>query len=259
MLPAMRRARIIELLRRDGMAALKDMSDALGVSVSTLRRDVDYLCESGHLERTHGGAMLAVNRAQGFEPAADIAEAIERDAKRAIGHRAASLLEPGQTVLFDSGTTTAAAARAAVARNIPFTAITNDLAIAQVLSVGPAVRTHVTGGFVRPGSPTLIGTAALQSVQRLRADLAFLGTHALTADTLSDTSIELAEIKRAILAAAERVVLLADSTKVFSRALCAFGGTAELSLLITDARIAAADLATLTALGVPVDAVPVAP
>jgi DeoR family transcriptional regulator of aga operon len=69
MLPAMRRARIIELVRRDGMAALKDLSDALDVSVSTLRRDVEYLCDSGHLERTHGGAMLAVNRTQGFEPA----------------------------------------------------------------------------------------------------------------------------------------------------------------------------------------------
>lgn len=253
MLPAMRRARIIELLRRDGMAALKDLSDALDVSVSTLRRDVDYLCESGHLERTHGGAMLAVNRTQGFEPAHDIAEAIESGAKRAIGARAAELIQPGQTVIFDSGTTTAAAARAAVARQVPFTAFTNDLAIARTLSASPAILTYASGGVVRPGSTTLMGSGALLSISRLRADLAFMGTHALSAEVLSDTSIELAEIKRAILASAERVVLLVDSSKIFSRAFCEFGRTSELGLVITDSRIGSEAREELGSRKVPVE------
>jgi DeoR/GlpR family transcriptional regulator of sugar metabolism len=247
MLPAMRRARIIELLRRDGMAALKDMSDALGVSVSTLRRDVEYLCDSGHLERTHGGAVLAMNRSQGFEPAPEIAEELESGAKRAIGRRAAELIQAGQTVIFDSGTTTAAAARAAVARGLPFTAFTNDLGIARTLSANAAIQTYVAGGIVRPGSATLIGGGALQSIGRLRADMAFIGTHAITPDALSDTSIELAEIKRAILAAAERVVLLVDSTKIFSRAFCEFGRPSEIDLLVTDARLGSGPRAELAA------------
>lgn len=237
MFPAMRRARIIELLRRDGMAALKDLSGALGVSVSTLRRDVEYLCASGHLERTHGGAMLAVNRTKGFEPAQEIAQEIESGAKRAIGHRAAELIQPGQTAIFDSGTTTAAAARAAVARRMAFTAFTNDLEIAKTLSGCASVQTYVTGGTVRPGSATLLGSSALQSISRLRADIAFVGTHALTPDVLSDTSVELAEIKRAILDSAEKLVLLVDSSKIFSRALCKFGRTSDVDLVITDNRL----------------------
>ncbi len=253
MLPAMRRARIIELIRRDGMAALKDLSDALGVSLSTLRRDVEYLCESGHLERMHGGAMLAVNPTQGFEPAHDLAEATEIAAKRAIGRRAAELIQPGQTVIFDSGTTTASAARAAVARGVSFTAFTNDLGIAGTLSASPSVQTYVAGGVVRPGSATLIGSGALQSVQRLRADLALIGTHAITPEVLSDTSIELAEIKRAILAAAEKVVLLVDSTKIFSRAFCEFGRTADIGLLVTDLRLGSEARAVLGSRKVPVE------
>jgi DeoR/GlpR family transcriptional regulator of sugar metabolism len=249
----MRRARIIELLRRDGMAALKDLSDALGVSVSTLRRDVDYLCETGHLDRTHGGAMLAVTRTQGFEPAADIAEATESNAKAAIGHRAAELIQPGQTVIFDSGTTTAAAARAAVDRGVSFTAFTNDLAIARALAASATVLVHVAGGTVRPGSATLIGAGALQSVTRLRADLAFVGTHAMTPEMLSDTSIELAEIKRAILLAAERVVLLVDSSKMFSRAFCEFGDPRDLHLVITDSRLPSEARAALGHRKVPVE------
>lgn len=256
MLPAMRRARIIEVIRRDGIVALKDLSNALGASVSTLRRDVEYLCDTGHLERTHGGAMLAVTRTQGFEPAHEIAAATESEAKRAIGRRAAELIEPGQTVLFDSGTTTAAAARAAAARGVAFTAFTNDLGIAQALGAGTTVQTHVAGGTVRPGSATLIGAGALRSVQRLRADVAFVGTHAMTADTLSDTSVELAEIKRAILDAAERVVLLVDSTKIFSRAFCEFGRTSDIHLLLTDSRLGSEARAELGARRVPIELAP---
>lgn len=256
MLPAMRRARIIELLRKDGMASLKDMADALTVSLSTLRRDVDYLCDSGHLERTHGGAVLNVNRQGSFEPASEIASALESAAKRAIGRRAAELIKPRQTVIFDSGTTTAAAAICARERGIPFTAFTNDLAIAGLLSASPAIQVYVAGGSVRTGSTTLLGSGCLQSILRLRADIAFIGTHAMTATDLSDTSIELAEIKRAILMAADLVVLLADSSKIFSSAFCTFGRTSDIGLLVTDARIAPEAEADLRARNVALDIVP---
>jgi DeoR/GlpR family transcriptional regulator of sugar metabolism len=239
MLPALRRARIIELLRRDGAAGLKDMSEALDVSVSTLRRDVDYLCEQGHLERTHGGAVLNGAYGTGIELEREIASELESDAKAAIGRHAAALIRSGQTVILDSGTTTAAAARAARDRRIPFTAITNDFTIAAILSENPAISVIVTGGQVRPGTSTLWGGDAIQSIQRLRVDLAFIGTHALSEEELSDTSIELAQLKRAILAAAVQTVLLADSTKIFSRTFCSFGGLSDLDHLITDSRLSA--------------------
>ena len=255
MLPAKRRARIVELLRKEQMASLKDMADALQTSLSTVRRDVQYLCQSGHLERTHGGAMLNINPNKGFEPEPEIASAIESAAKLAIGRRAAAMTQRGQTVIFHCATTTAAAALPARDRGIPFTAFTNDLAIAGVLSANPAIQTFVAGGYVRPGSTTLLGAAAVQCITRLRADVAFIGTHAMTADELSDTSIELAEIKRAFLTSAELVVLLTDSSKVFSRAFCSFGQTSDLGLIITDHRISPQAQAELRARNLPLEIV----
>lgn len=257
MLPALRRARIIELLRRDGAAGLKEMSEALKVSVSTLRRDVDYLCDQGHLERTHGGAVLKAGLRAGVELEREIASELDSGAKAAIGLRAAGLIQPGQTVIIDSGTTTAATARAARDRGIPFTAMTNDVSIASILSESPLVQVQVTGGTIRPGTSTLLGADALHSVRRLRADLAFIGAHALSEDEMSDTSIELAELKRDIIAATDRPVLLADSSKVFTRAFCSFGRVDELHLLITDSRVRRDHVDTLSANGARVDIVEV--
>lgn len=258
MLPALRRARIIELLRRDGAAGLKEMSNALKVSVSTLRRDVDYLCDQGHLDRTHGGAVLKAGLLAGVELERAIASELDSGAKAAIGLRAAGLIQPGQTVIIDSGTTTAAAARAARDRRIPFTVMTNDVSIAAILSESSMIQVQVTGGAIRPGTSTLLGADAVRSIRRLRADLAFIGAHALSEQEMSDTSIELAELKRDIIAATDRPILLADSSKVFTRAFCSFGRTDELHLLITDSRVRPDQVEQLSAKGARVDVAPVA-
>jgi DeoR family transcriptional regulator, aga operon transcriptional repressor len=250
-LPAKRRALILEAVRREAMVSLKDLSDRLGMSLSTVRRDVDYLAQSGHLERTHGGAMLSATTSPVFEPESEIATAIEAAAKAAIGRHAAEMIRPGHCVIFDSGSTTAAAARAAAARGVAFTAFTNDLQIAALLAASPSVTVHVPGGRVRPGSSTILGSAAVASVALLRADIAFVGTHAMTPEDLSDTSIELAELKRAIIAAADRAVLLVDSSKMFHRAFCSFGTPSDCHLVVTDNQILPDRRAALLARGVP--------
>jgi DeoR/GlpR family transcriptional regulator of sugar metabolism len=251
MLPAKRRALILEAVRREAMVSLKDLSDRLGMSLSTVRRDVDYLAQSGHLERTHGGAMLSPTTSPVFEPEPEIASEVEAAAKAAIGRHAAGMIRPGHCVIFDSGSTTAAAARAAASQGIAFTAFTNDLKIAVVLAASPAVTVHVPGGRVRPGSSTILGSAAVAAVGLLRADIAFVGTHAMTPEDLSDTSIELAELKRAIMAGADRAVLLADSSKMFQRAFCSFGSPSDCHVVVTDSRITPDRKAALVARGVP--------
>lgn len=250
MLPARRRAKIVEALRREGAVALRDLAEQLGMSLSTVRRDVDYLARSGHLERTHGGALLSARTSTVFEPEPDIATAIESAAKEAIGRHAAAMIQPGQSVIFDSGSTTAAAARFARDRAIPFTAVTNDLAIAALLGGAPQVATHVTGGRVRTPGGTLLGAETARALARLRADIAFVGTHALSEEELSDTSLELAEIKRTMIAAADRVVLLADSSKMFRRAFCGFARLTDVHLVVTDARLAPEKRAEIEARGV---------
>lgn len=237
----------------EGAASLREMAMALDISLSTVRRDVEYLDETGYLQRTHGGAMLEAGALKSFEPAPEIASAIASAEKKAIGQRAAAMIQPGQTVIFDSGTTTGAAALSARDRNIPFTAVTNDLHIGTLLSGNSVIHTTVTGGYVRAGSTTLMGAAAASMLGRLRADIAFIGTHALTEEMLSDTSIELAEIKQTILRSADVVVLLADSSKFFSSAFCTFGRLSDINLIITDDRLRPDYAEKIRSTGVPLE------
>ena len=248
MLKARRLGRIIEILREDGFASLGEIADRLGASVSTVRRDVDHLARIGPVTRTHGGAMLNPAEALSFEPENAIATEIEADAKAAIGRHAARLILPGQAVLFDSGTTTREVARAALARNIGFSAFTNDVSIAGLLSASEKISVHVFAGRLRPGSATLLGAETVSGIARIRADLAFVGTHAGAAEGLSDTSVDLAEIKRAFLSAAAQKVLVADRTKFPKRSLCLYASLAEMDRIVVDAALAPAMLAELSAL-----------
>lgn len=210
---------------------------ALETSVSTVRRDLKYLDDKGYLERTHGGAVWETTNSKKFEPGIEIAAALASDAKEAIGMAAAAIVKPGQTVIFDSGTTTLAAARRTRAAGTAFTAVTNDLTIAATLSADATVEVVVPGGTVRPGSPTMLGITAQRFIDSINADIALIGTHAVSDGHLSDTGIDLAEIKQAMIRAAERVILLADSSKFGGRAFAKFAQITEIDLLITDSNI----------------------
>lgn len=234
MLPAKRQAKIIEHLRKERFGSLPDLADLVGVSTSTVRRDVDLLCEQGHLYRTHGGAALREKEGTMVEPAPEISSEIAREAKQKIGRWAAEMIEKGQTVILDSGSTTMEVARAALVRGIAFTAFTNDVAIAAVLARSAAVDVHVPGGQVRSRSATLLGGVCLEALVRLRVDLAFVGAHAVSVEGASETSTEHGEIKRAILEAADRTVLVADSGKFPGRSLCLFARLEDFDAILTD-------------------------
>ncbi|MCC9623973.1 DeoR/GlpR family DNA-binding transcription regulator [Thalassospira sp. MA62] len=256
MLPAKRRARIIEFLRREEMASLKELAERLDMSVSTIRRDVEYLCSSGHLTRTHGGAMMNLNDKKGFEPEAAISSELESAAKHAIGLRAAQMIQPGQTVMIDSGTTTLSAAHAIVERDVPIRAFTNDLSIASVFSQSSLIDTVVAGGNVRHGSSTLLGASTVRLIGQLRADVAIIGAHSVAIEGVSDTTIDLCEVKRAIISAAEFVILLVDSSKFLSRSFSLFGSLEDIGLIITDDRIKPETLRELRQHNVAVETVP---
>ena len=218
----------------EGAASLRRLSDSVGVSISTIRRDVDFLTQRGYVQRTHGGALLQSTHLTTFEPDSDIAAETARDAKRRIGAAAAARIQPMQSVLFDSGTTTLAAARHAVSRGVRFTAVTNDLGIGRLLSGASDIRVVVLGGTVRPGSQTLLGQPGQDFVRSLHVDLAFIGAHAVSRTAISETSIELAEMKRAMIKAARQTLLLVDSSKFDDEAFCDIGSIALVDELITD-------------------------
>ncbi len=143
LLPAQRRQRIVEFLRRHGAVTLQQLEQALHVSMSTLRRDLDALAVEGEVDRTHGGALLRHQEYSTFEPDhARRRNSPRSKSRRSAGPRPSALL-PRQSVIFDSGSTVLEAARAVVQRNIPLTAVTNNLAIAQVLGTSPLIQVHV--------------------------------------------------------------------------------------------------------------------
>lgn len=233
MLAAQRRAKVLEQVRLEGAASLRELSDRLGISLSTARRDVDALVGAGRLVRTRGGVML-LDLPTTFEPAREVAAATAPAAKAAIGAAAAARIEPGQSVILDSGTTTLAAARAARERGVPFLCVTNDLGIARLLGTGPGVEVVVLGGTLRAGSDTLLGPPGREVLAGLSVDLALIGAHALGPRGFSDTALDLAALKRSMLDAARRTILLADGSKFGRRAFCEIAEYGQVGALVTD-------------------------
>lgn len=255
MIAAQRRARILDRVRVEGAAAIADLAEAIGVSPSTVRRDLDYLMREGYLVRSHGGAMLAEAARTAFEPAREIGLHRAQAAKRAIGRWAGDRLEPGQSVIFDSSSTVLEAAQAVVARGIPLTACTNDLAIAATLARCERIHLVVMGGSVRPGSLTLVGEPGRSLLGQLHADVALIGIHSLAAGRLSETSLEIAAMKRAMIACAANVWVLADSTKLDHPAFCDVCAWRDVQRVVSDGWLSARDREALIEAGVRLDLV----
>jgi DeoR family transcriptional regulator of aga operon len=250
LLPPQRRDRIVGFLRRSGAATLQQLSQALDVSPSTLRRDLDALEAEGILDRTHGGALLRQQPYSTFEPDPQTAAILSPDEKRAIGRAAAASLTPGQSVLFDSGSTVLEAARAVLERGIALTAATNDLAIAQLLGASPLIRVLVLGGQLRAGSHTLVGDAVIEAARAINADVLLMGAHAVTGGEVSETLPEVAAVKRAFLRAASTRRLLVDVSKFRPRAFMTVCGIADFHQVVTDDALPRAEVDAVHAAGV---------
>jgi DeoR family transcriptional regulator of aga operon len=250
LLPAQRRDRIVGFLRRSGAATLQQLSQALDVSPSTLRRDLDGLAAEGVLDRTHGGALLRRQPYGTFEPDPQAAAELSPAEKRAIGQAAAAMLQPHQSVILDSGSTVLEAARALRARRIPLTVVTNDLAIAQVLGASTLLQVHLLGGRLRPASHTLVGEPVIEAAGRLHADVLLMGAHAVTDGEVSETQPEVAAVKRALIRAAATRRLLVDASKFRPRAFMTVCEVAAFQQVITDDGLTAAHAEALHARGV---------
>lgn len=234
LLPVQRRNHIADFLQHHGAVTLQQLADALHVSLSTLRRDLDALAEEGIVERTHGGAILKHQQYSTFEPNITAARDLSPREKHIVGNTAAAALIPGQSVIFDSGSTVLEAAKAVVARKIPIVAITNDIEIAQVLNSSPLIQVHVFGGQLRSGSNTLLGEQVQTAARNIRADVLFLGAHAITDNLVSETSPEVAAVKRALMKSANACRLLVDASKFRPRVFMTVCEIGEITEVITD-------------------------
>lgn len=250
LMPAQRRQHIVDFLRRHGAVTLTQLEQALGASVSTLRRDLDALAAEGVVDRTHGGALLRQQGYTTFEPDVRAADELSPREKQAIGRLAADAIEAHQSVIMDSGSTVRQAAHALLARNIPVTVVTNDLEIAVLLGCSTQIRVHVPGGVLRPGSPTLTGEPLIEAARAFHADLLLCGAHAVTDGVITETSAEVAAAKRALIGAAQRRVLLVDASKFRPRAFMRVADVTTFDEVITDDGVAQEQVERLQAMGV---------
>jgi DeoR/GlpR family transcriptional regulator of sugar metabolism len=245
MLSYERRERIRQLVDSRQGASVVELSRVLGVSSSTIRRDLERLEQEGRLQRAHGGATAAA-----AEPPV-LQRTLEHAAeKRQIARAAADLVRDGETVFLSSGTTTLEVARCLRGCQ-GLTVLTNALNIAQVLADDPGVTLLVVGGVLRRSEQSLVGPLVEQALADLRADKVILGIRAihpqlgLTNDALMEVLCD-----RSIIRCAPQVIVVADHTK-FGRVAPSFvAPVSAMHVLVTDAAADPAILAAIAEQGV---------
>ena len=237
-----RDATLLDRLRFQGRASVGDLASSLGVSASTVRRDLRRLEREGNVMRTHGGATVSLGpwKANGGEMSVT---------KRRIAELAATLVVDGQTIVIGSGSTAAAFALRLVDRSL--TVITNALDVANLLVDRPGIELIILGGVVRPQIHSMLGHLAELSSQELRADALFMGIGAISLEQgLMNDSVPEILTDRALSRVAASIVVLADSSK-FDRVAPGFVfGLDKVDTLVTDARVNPATVRYLDAAGV---------
>jgi len=251
---ALRRERMLERIGRAGFVRVSELSEEFQVSDVTVRSDLDALDDRQAIRRVHGGAVLrgAGMREASFEEALEASA----DEKRAIALAAAALVVPGSSVLLDVGTTTAAIARALADRDdlTDVTVITNGLTIALELERAiPRFQVVVTGGTLRPLQHSLVEPLASSLLERVHADLAFIGcTGVHPVGGITNVNLPEADLKRAMVTTAERAVVVADGSKLGRTHLGRIAAVDEISALITGVSAAPEELSALRETGLPV-------
>lgn len=249
MLAAERRNRVLQEVRNRGQVQVNELAQELGVSAMTVRRDLAWLEQAGLIRRIHGGAVDPRLMAQ--EVPLRRKSSQNRDEKRAVGRLAASLVEAGETIILDAGSTVLEAARALDVR--PLTVVTNDLVTALELADRPGLSLYVTGGQVRPQVYSLQGAPASGFLEGIRVHLAFLGADGIDPEQgIFTTNLEKVAVKRAMIQAARRTYVLADATKLGTRGFARVAAAHEVAGIVTTDRAPARVVSALRELGLEV-------
>lgn len=248
-----RQQQILEILERERSAEVVQLSEALGVSAVTIRTDLDALEKRRLLRRIRGGAM-AMQSAR-FERPIDVPSQNFTAEKERIGALAASLVRSGETIILDAGTTTLAMAMALERDLRDIVVITSSLDIAIALEEHPGASVVVTGGSLKKTgrnlrSRSLVSPFAALLLEQLNADCAYLCCAGIDpVRGFTNAHFEEVEVKRAMLGAAQRAVMLGDRGKIGHVAGARIATPREIAVLVTDRKAAPADVAALEAAG----------
>ena len=240
---AERRTQLLDRLRAHGQASVAELAHGMGVTSSTIRRDLRQLERDGRLLRTYGGAALRDRATASDEqdPA--------RAAKRRIAETAADLVHDGDTIGISSGTTALEFARQLIHRRL--TVITNALDVAGVLLDRPGIELIVLGGVVRPGMHSMLGHLAELATRELRADTLYMGIGAISLDHgLMNDSVPEILTDRALRRMARSCTVLADASKFEHVATGFVFGLEEVDAIVTDDGVSPDVLEGLAGLGI---------
>ncbi len=230
--PTQRRERIAEyVLGRESVSA-RELASLFDVSLMTVHRDLDELERQGVLRKFRGGATPQPSSL--FESNVRYRLSAARAEKEALARYALTLIEPGQAVLLDDATTTLALARLLPAL-APVTVITNYLATIQALHDAPGDRLLALGGEYFPSHDSFTGVLCVAAIASLRADVFFMSTSAVSGGFAFHQEQEIVLVKRAMLAAATRRVLLIDHGKLGKVALHRLAPLGDFDLVVVDA------------------------
>ncbi|MCW2875593.1 MAG: DeoR family transcriptional regulator [Streptomyces oryziradicis] len=247
-----RQQEILRLARDRGRVEVPALAEEFDVTPETVRRDLKALDRAGLIRRVHGGAIPAGRL--DFEPDLNEREATAADEKDRIARAALAELPADGTgsILLDAGTTTARLATA-LPLDSRFTVVTHALPTAARLAEFPELTLHLVGGRLRHRTRAAVDAWALRAYSEINADVAFIAANGFSLEEgLTTPDLAEAAVKRAIIGAARRVVLLADSTKSGKAHFARFGALSDVDLLITDDGLSPEDARAIEREGVEV-------
>lgn len=245
-----RRTEILNLIQEDGHAKVQKLSKIFKVSEVTIRQDLEELENLGYIQREHGGAFL--KDVGSFAKTGQLFNKSHMDEKKEIAALAASLVQEGDSIILDSGSTTTELAKL-LAGYKNLNVLTNALNIAYILGENPGINLLVSGGEFKAPTLSLTGDIAANLFKGIHVDKLFLATAGISEDfLLTYPSLSDLTVKSAMIRAASKVYLLADSSKIGSPSFASLGRISLIDTLITDSKIDTAMASRIESLGVKV-------
>jgi DeoR family fructose operon transcriptional repressor len=226
-----RRQTILQLIEKKGFVSLAQLMDLVGASDSTIRRDLEVLDGSGQIRRTRGGATYVGESLTSF----DVRRTKATEQKERIAEAAAALVQTGETIILDGGTTTLEVARELAGRSLQV--VTNSIPIVNALVNSPETELIVIGGFLYPKTGVNLGPIAVEALKSIHARRLFISVGGITASSLFNSNALLVETERQMIEAAEEVIVVSDSSKLGHSALAQLCSLQTVDRLITDAGI----------------------
>ncbi len=203
-----RRERILEVVEEKGFVSLHDLSSRFGASESTLRRDLEYLDKIGQVRRTRGGAAYVGDSITSFSER--LTENIPQ--KNLIAKAAADLVQPGEAILLDGGTTTLEVAKHLIGK--PIQVVTNSVFILNLLINQPEIDLTVIGGFVYPKTGVALGPSAVEALRSVHVRRLIMSVGGITEQGLYNSNSLLVETEQQMIRAAEEVIVVSESNKL---------------------------------------------